>query len=126
MPTKKKETSSSKPKKVVAVKAVAKKPVVKKAGGNCSKKMCGCKKTCSEGEAFWINNGPIVRSLEDLTQALKNMSDEQYMYHTKRDGNDFVRWIQDCFADTDCAKRLKQAKSRAGALRILSNKCACC
>ena len=51
------------------------------------------------------------------------MSDEQYQYHTARQGNDFATWIRDCFGDGALAERVARAKNRAGALRVLG---ACC
>lgn len=109
-------------KKVEAKKVVAKKAVAKKVQAT----VCSCSKQCQTAQAFWVNNGPILTSVEDLLKALKEMSDEQYAYHTKRDGNDFVNWIRDCLHDAQCAKDLKNAKTRVGAIRILSGKCACC
>lgn len=124
MSTSKKETKKTAPK--VVRKAVAKATkATKKPAAKAVKKACGCKKACTDNQAFWVNNGPIVHSLKDLVQALKTMSDEQYAYHTKRDGNDFARWVQDCLADKECAKKLIQARTRVGAARVLSG-CTCC
>jgi hypothetical protein len=114
-------------KKMVAKKIVAKKVPVKKTA---TKAVCGtgcaCTKKCQPTQAFWVNNGPVLKSVDELLKALKEMSDEQYAYHTKRDGNDFAIWIRDCLNDVQCAKDLKNAKTRVGAIRILSGKCACC
>lgn len=114
-------------KSVVAKKVVAKKVAPKKKVNNVtSKTECACIKKCQPSQAFWVNNGPVLKSVDELLKALKEMSDEQYAYHTKRDGNDFANWIQDCFGDVQCAKSLKNAKTRVGAVRILSGKCVCC
>ena len=58
-------------------------------------------------------------------KALKEMSDEQYAYHTKREGNDFAKWVQDCLGDSASATGLKSARTRVGAVRILAKTCAC-
>lgn len=134
MPQKKSTKNNTKTTPVVAKKAVkkaTKKVVAKKAVKKATKKVvakasCSCKKKCAPAQAFWINNGPVVKSIEDLTKAMKEMSDMQFAYHTKRDGNDFAKWIQDCFGDTPCATSLKKAQTRVGAIRILSSKCSCC
>jgi hypothetical protein len=113
------------PKKVVkkVVQKTTKKVLVKKSTSACS---CVCKKTCKPAQAFWVNNGPVVNSVETLLKALKEMTDEQFVYHTKREGNDFVNWIKDCLNDIDCAKALKKAQTRTGAVRVLSRECEKC
>lgn len=124
MPTKKiiqKEVPKKAVKKVVQ--KVEKKVVAKKSASTC---VCTCKKTCKPVQAFWVNNGPVVNSVESLLKALKEMSDEQFIYHTKRDGNDFANWIKDCLNDIDCAKALKKAQTRVGAIRVLSRECEKC
>lgn len=115
--TKKKSTKA-----VVAKKAPAKRKVTAK------KKMthkCSCK-TCSQPEeAFWVNEGPVINTLADLKKAINNMTEAQFAYHTKRDGNDFARWIRDCLSDTTRAVRVEKAKTRAGTVRALTATCCC-
>jgi len=128
-------------KKVVAKKKVAKKkvsapvkkattPTTKKTAKKVSKKTAPkkdshktCSVACDAPEAFWVNNGPILHSLEDLLEALKTMTDEQYEYHTKRGENDFANWIQYCIKDTGCATSLRRVKTKSGALRVLVSRC---
>ncbi|PIR57755.1 MAG: hypothetical protein COU71_02410 [Parcubacteria group bacterium CG10_big_fil_rev_8_21_14_0_10_38_31] len=69
---------------------------------------------------FWVNSGPIVRSLPDLVEALKTMSDEQYSYHVNDDKNDFSRWIEDVLGDKTLAKALMKYKTRTGTLKAVS------
>jgi len=67
-----------------------------------------------------VNSGPIVRSLPDLVEALKTMSDEQYSYHVNDDKNDFSRWIEDVLGDKTLAKALMKYKTRTGTLKAVS------
>lgn len=69
--------------------------------------------------AFWMNNGPVVRNLVELKDALTSISDELYDYHTKRDGNNFSKWIDEVLKNAECAKRLLGAKTRQEAIRII-------
>lgn len=69
---------------------------------------------------FWVNSGPIVKSLPDLVEALKTMSDEQYSYHVNDDKNDFSRWIEDVLEDKTLAKALVKYKTRTGTLKAVS------
>jgi hypothetical protein len=128
MPKKKKTTQPKRTtqKKKSTTKAVKKAPAKRKTIKKSTKKTCACGKKCPKADAFWINNGPVVRSLEELRNAFNKLSDEQYDHHTKRgDGNDFARWIGDCLSDKDCAQRVKRSKTRVGTLRILNNVCSC-
>lgn len=85
--------------------------------------VCSCNQACKPEHSFWVYNGPVVSSLSELRSAVEGMSDEQYQYHTARQGNDFAAWIRDCFGDGALAERVACAKNRAGALRVLG---ACC
>lgn len=77
-----------------------------------------------EGEqCFWVNNGPVVKSVPELRQALKEMSDEQYAYHTKRNGNDFSKWAEDIIQCPECAASLRKGRTRKGAIRALDSCC---
>jgi hypothetical protein len=103
----------------VPAKKVAKKPAVKVSV------QCVCVRECSPAEAFWVNDGPILRSVIELKEALSTLTDEQYAYHTKRNGNDFATWVRDCFADAECAEKLEKASTRTGAVRTLGTVCRC-
>jgi acyl-homoserine lactone acylase PvdQ len=113
------------PAKKTTKKASAKKAVKKTAKKTKTNKSCSCKAKCTSKQAFWVNNGPVVHSVQELLEALKDISDEQYAYHTKREGNDFATWVKDCLKDDAAATSLKKVRSRAGAVRVLSEKCAC-
>lgn len=69
---------------------------------------------------FWVNSGPVLRSLPDLALALKTMSDEQYSYHVNENKNDFSRWIEDVLEDKTLAKTLMKYKTRTGTLKAVS------
>ena len=66
--------------------------------------------------AFWSYQGPVLRSLIDLGKFLAIITDEQFAYHTKRDGNDFARWTKEVLHDATCATALAKAKTKSAAL----------
>ncbi|MBP9760155.1 MAG: hypothetical protein KBD24_02180 [Candidatus Pacebacteria bacterium] len=115
------------PKMVAKVAPVMKKAIKKTVGVTkkvAPKKMvCACTTCCTPEEAFWVNNGPIIESIVQLKQAFLSMSDEQYAYHTMREGNDFARWIRECLHDTERANRLAEAKTKSAAIRALNTAC---
>ena len=126
MPTKtpaKKSTAVKAAPTKPAAKAVAKKAAPKKKAAK--KPSCACGACCAAEQSFWVNNGPVIDSLKGLSEAVKGMSDEQYAYHTERDGNDFARWIRDCLGNTSLASRVAKAKTRSSAARALATACSC-
>lgn len=84
---------------------------------------CMCRNRCKPEEAFWVNQGPVVETIADLKKAFTSMSEEQYQYHTSRDGSDFARWVRICIGDCPCADRLEKAKTRVSAMRALTGTC---
>jgi hypothetical protein len=76
-------------------------------------------KEAPEECAFWVYQGPVVRTVRELRGAIASMSDEQFDYHTKRDGNDFVRWVRDVLCNEGLAGSLARVRTRTGALRAL-------
>ncbi len=63
-------------------------------------------------EAFIMKNGIKLYSLEDLTDALRIISDDIYNYHVTHERNDFATWVRDVFNDLTLAARLYAAKNR--------------
>ncbi len=128
-PNKKTSSAASKaPKKALVSKKVAVavvQPKAKATKKQAGKKQAGCicVRTCSPEESFWVCDGPVVQSLEHLRSALKDMSEAQFAYHTRRDGNDFARWIRDCLKDDACARRVEKAKTRTTTIRALKSTC---
>ena len=91
---------------------------------------CGCSEglchaACPPEEAFWVNNGPVIDTLCALMESFTSMTDEQFAYHTKRDGNDFARWVRESIGDPACATRLERAKTRMAAAKVLAESCRC-
>lgn len=72
-----------------------------------------------DDQRFWVNNGPVLKNLYDLESALETMSDEQYEYHAKREGNDFANWIGGVLGDKELAKKVARVKSRSAAAQAI-------
>jgi outer membrane biosynthesis protein TonB len=97
----------------------AKKPT-KKAESVCA----GYLLVATDDKAFWVNNGPVVSTLDGLREALATMTDEQFDYHTKRAGNDFAKWVDEVLCHGPCAGKLDKAKTRSSAVKAIAT-CAC-
>jgi len=73
-------------------------------------------------QCFWVNNGPILKNLEDLANALPIMDSGTYCHHVNKEKNDFSKWISDVIGDKKLAKTLSRAKSKESALKHLRNR----
>ena len=65
---------------------------------------------------FWVNNGPVIKNLEELQNALVSMSNEAFMHHVNREKNDFGIWVNDVLGDKRLADDLMKSKSKQSAV----------
>src|SRR5512139_217224 len=71
-------------------------------------------------QCFWVNQGPILRNLRELCDALASgVSDEQFAHHVTEERNDFAAWVEVVLQDSECAQALRRARTRAAAVRAL-------
>lgn len=76
-----------------------------------------------EGDlCFWINNGPSLRNLRDLSEALKNMSEDSFAYHVNADKNDFANWILNALKDEVLANKLLKVKTLKAATKAVNDR----
>lgn len=76
-----------------------------------------------EGEqCFWVNNGPALRNLKDLSDALKNMSDDSYSYHVNPDKNDFANWTLNALKDEMLSEKLSKSKNLKSAIKAVDDR----
>jgi|SRR3989344_7113124 len=73
-------------------------------------------------QCFWINNGPILKNLEELANTLPEMSDDTFRHHVNDEKNDFSNWISDAIGDKKLANELLSAKSKYSALSKIINR----
>lgn len=81
---------------------------------------CTCHAEARGDQCFWVNNGPVVKNIEELKKALRDMGKEQYAHHTTHGGNDFANWVENILSCTPCALALRKSKTKAGAIKALS------
>lgn len=67
--------------------------------------------------AFWVNDGRMLHSLSDLSEALKNMSDETFKHHVNKEKNDFSNWVNDIIKDYKLAAELIKSKNKTSAYK---------
>ena len=73
-------------------------------------------------QCFWINNGPILKNLEELANVLPEISDDTFQHHVNNEKNDFSNWIKDVVGDQQLANDLLSSKSKYSALNKIRNR----
>ena len=65
----------------------------------------------AESHGFWLKDGKLLLSLEELLKALDRMDEATFTHHVTPQRNDFARWVADVFKDNHLAKKLRYATS---------------
>ena len=73
-------------------------------------------------QCFWVNNGPILKSIEELANALQDMNNETYQHHVNDEKNDFGKWINEVIGDTKLSNELLTSRNRESALKKIRNR----
>ena len=68
-------------------------------------------------QCFWVNNGPILKNMEELASAIESISDDAYHYHANNDKNDFSKWVSEIIGDQKLANDLLSSKNRESAVK---------
>ena len=61
---------------------------------------------------FYAQNGSVIKSVEELFEALQDMPYHTFKSHVTDDKNDFYNWIRDVFGNHNLAINLKKCKER--------------
>lgn len=73
-------------------------------------------------QCFWVNNGPILKNLDELANSVQQLSDEAYRHHVNKEKNDFSKWINDAIGDSRLANDLLSSRSRESASKKIKNR----
>jgi hypothetical protein len=71
---------------------------------------------------FWCHDGRFLKNLRELENALNDMSDEIFHYHSGEGRNDFSKWIREVVGDEKLANDLTKAKSRVQASQAVARR----
>ncbi len=78
--------------------------------GEAQRILCGV-----DGErCFWVNNGPVLRNLDELYTALSEMGKDTFSHHVSNEKNDFSAWIGNALGDQKLAEDIAKARSKKG------------
>jgi len=73
---------------------------------------------------FYLNDGRILKNIENLRDALNTMTDELFAYHVNSGKNDFSKWVIDVIIDEKLARDLLKAKDKTQAFKAVSQRVA--
>jgi hypothetical protein len=61
---------------------------------------------------FYVSDGSVIKSLNELPDALRRMHPDTFAYHANSEKNDFANWTKEVFNHSRLAKKLKVAKDK--------------
>ena len=73
-------------------------------------------------QCFWVNNGSVLKNLDELANTLPEMNHETFQHHVNNEKNDFSNWIRDVLGDQKLADDLLSSKSKASVLNKIKNR----
>ncbi len=73
-------------------------------------------------QCFWVNNGPILKNLDELAGMLPELSDEIFHHHVNSEKNDFSSWIKDAIGDQKLANDLLSSKNKDSILKKIRSR----
>jgi len=71
---------------------------------------------------FYMNGGRAVRNVEELSQAMEEMNEEQFSFHRNAEKNDFYNWILHVIGDVRLANELARAKTKETTLKKINQR----
>ncbi len=77
---------------------------------------------CPSEQCFWVNNGPILKNIGELSSALNNISNDQFTHHLNHGKNDFSKWVGEVIGDSDLAAALSKVKTRSTAIKKINGR----
>lgn len=72
--------------------------------------------------SFWVNNGPVLKNMEELYGALSSMTKDIYICHVNKEKNDFSNWIKDILHDDKLANDLLKTRSKEYAAKKVNQR----
>ena len=71
-------------------------------------------------QSFWVNNGPVLKNIEELANYMPEMSDDSFLHHVSKEKNDFSSWIGAVIGDKKLANDLLSSKNKPSAIKKLA------
>jgi len=81
-----------------------------------------CLSDVAADKVFWCHDGRVMKNLDELSAALREMSEETFRYHVTVDRNDFSKWVEDVIGDHELSAVLKNSSARSQAGKLVAGR----
>jgi hypothetical protein len=75
-----------------------------------------------EKYVFWCSDGRIIHDMNELAEALSNISEETFAYHCNAQKNDFSRWVADIVTDETLARDMDQTRDKGQTASVVKDR----
>ena len=75
-------------------------------------------------KVFLCHDGRVIKNLEELSAALREMSEETFRYHVTTERNDFSNWVQDVIGDYELSTGIRNSVTKAEASEAVDDRIA--
>jgi len=72
--------------------------------------------------SFWVNNGPILKNLDELSNFMQAANEDTFKHHVNADKNDFSNWINNIIGDKKLANDLLSSKTKDSMIKKVNNR----
>jgi len=73
---------------------------------------------------FWCSDGQVLKNLSELEEALKQMSEETFRYHSSEGRSDFSNWVMNVVGDEKLSRDLQKSTTRIQAAKSVASRVA--
>ena len=73
-------------------------------------------------QCFWVNNGPILKNIEELADYLPEIPNEAFQHHVNSEKNDFSNWIKEIIGDGKLANEILSSKNKESIVKKIRNR----
>ena len=75
-----------------------------------------------EEKRFWCHDGKYLKNLDELKDALEQMTDEVFGYHANEAKTDFSNWVKDVIGDEKLSRDLLKCATQAQAAKAVGDR----
>lgn len=75
-----------------------------------------------EDKRFWCQDGRYFQNLQELGEALVDMSEDIFRTHVNEAKNDFSNWIRDVIGDEELSQKLRERTTNFQAAMAVSSR----
>ncbi len=81
-----------------------------------------CLSDVAADKVFWCHDGRVIKNMDELSAALREMSEDTFRYHVTVDRNDFSKWVEDVIGDHELSAVLKNSSTRSQAGKLMADR----